>query len=174
MIRPFDLDGKVAPVSAKVRATIAAACLLLPGVSAAQPAPAELDAYARVAAILNGTTAYVGESLLACAGANVLTEAQAEERFKSYRERNAALVARAEAWSREIETRLRAQGAERAAKGRAQEAGLSAIASSSQQAEREIGAAPGARAACADRLAAIEAGAFDLSRNPELLGLLGR
>jgi hypothetical protein len=151
-----------------------AVCVLLPGASVAQTAQAELDAYARVVAILNGTTAYVGESLLACAAANALSEAEAEARFKSYRERNAALVARAEAWSREMETRLRAQGAERAARARAEEEGMSAIASSSQQAEREIAAGPNARAICAERLAAIEVGAFDLSRNPEFLGLLGR
>jgi hypothetical protein len=174
MSRPFDLDGKAALVSSKVRVTMAVACLLAPGASAAQAAPAELDAYARVVAVLNGTTAYVGESLLACAAANVLTEGEAEERFKSYRERNAASAARAEAWSREVEGRLRARGEERAARQRAEEAGLSAIASSSQQADREIGAAPDARTICTDRLAAIEAGAFDLSRNPEFLGLLGR
>lgn len=175
MSRLFARDGKVALLlSAKVRVTMAAACLLAPGTSAAQAAPAELDAYARVVAILNGTTAYVGESLLACAAAKVLTEGEAEERFRSYRERNAASAARAEAWSREVEGRLRARGEERAARQRAQEAGLSAIASSSQQAEREIGAAPDTRAICTAQLAAIEAGAFDLARNPEFVGLLGR
>jgi hypothetical protein len=174
MSRLFDVDGKAALVSAKVRATMAVACLLLPAASAAQPAQTELDVYARVVAIVNGTTAYVGESLLACAAANVLTEGEAEQRFNSYQERNAASAARADAWRREIEGRLRARGEEPAARRRAEEAGLSAIASSSQQAEREIGAAPDARTICAARLAGIEAGALDLARNPELLGLLER
>lgn len=155
-------------------AIAAAAFLLLPGLAAAQPAQALVEAYARVAAILNGTTAYVGGSLLACAAANALTEEQAEERFQSYRARNSALVVRADAWSKEIELQLRAHGEERAARGRAEDAGRSAIADSSHRAEREIVAAPDTRAICAGRLAAIDSGTFDLARNPELLGLLGR
>jgi hypothetical protein len=156
-----------------LRAAVAA-CLLLPGAGAGQSAQALVDDYARVVAILNGTAAYVGESLLSCAGASALTEAQAEERFRSYRERNAPVVARAEAWSRGIEARLRAQGVDRDARQRVEDAGLSAVAGSSQQAEREIRAASDAKAICGTRLAAIEGGAFDLARNPELLRLLAR
>jgi hypothetical protein len=186
MSRLFNFDERVALVDDGTRrsgealrgkpglSTAAAMCLLLAATPAAQTAEPLVEAYARTAAILNGTTAYVGGSLLACAAANALSEAQAEERFESYRQRNSTLVARAEAWSREVELRLRAQGEEREARQRAEEAGLSAVASSSLQAEREIGAAPDVRAICAARLAAIDAGAFDLSRNPELLGLLGR
>lgn len=186
MRRLFNSDEKVALVnggtrrsgaalSGKLGSTAAVAVyLLLTAAPAAQTAAPLVEAYARTVAILNGTTAYVGGSLLACAAAKALSEAQAEERFASYQQRNSTLVARAEAWSREAELRLRAQGEEREARQRAAEDGLSAVASSSLQAEREIGAGPDARAICAERLAAIDAGAFDLSRNPELLGLLGR
>jgi len=161
-------------VNAPLRAAVATAAFLLSGAAAAQPAQSLSKSYARVVAIVNGTTAYVGGSLLGCAAANVLTEQQAEERFTSYQARNATLAARVEAWRKDAESRLRAQGAERAAKAKAEEAGLSAIAGSSDQAEREIGAAPDKRAFCDRRVAAIEAGAADLARNPELRGLLAK
>jgi len=149
-----------------------AAFLLLGGTSGAQPAQTLHKAYARVTTIVNFTTVYVGESLLACAAAGAISEAEAEEQFQSYRQRNAALDARVEAWSRETELKLRGRDAERAAREDAREAGLSAVAGASLHAQREVGAAPDARAFCAARLAAINAGAFDLSRNAELLALL--
>jgi hypothetical protein len=149
-----------------------AAFLLLGGTSGAQTAPTLRQAYARVATIVNFATVYVGESLLACASAGALSDSEAEERFQSYRQRNAALVARTEAWSRETEVKLRGRDEERAAREDAREAGLSAVAGASLHAQREVGAAPDARAFCATRIAAIDAGAFDLARNAELRALL--
>jgi hypothetical protein len=158
----------------KLPAAAVAACLLLPVVANAQPAPRLVEDYARVVAILNGTTAFVGGTLLACTTAGVLSEPEAEQRFKSYRNRNTELEARVDEWSRQAQDRLRAQGDERAARERVNEAALSAIAGSTDQAEREIAAAPDRRAECAARLVAIDSGVFDLARNPELAGLLAR
>jgi len=153
-------------------AIVLAACLLLAGAAGAQSAPTLLDAYGRAVALLNYMTTYVGESLLACAAKNVLTEEQAETRFEAYRVRNAVLLERAETWSKDVESRLRAQGEERAAQRRAEEAGLSAIAEASVRAQGEISNARDVRALCAAKLAAFEAGSYDLSSNAEFVTLL--
>jgi hypothetical protein len=153
-------------------AIVLAACLLLPGAGGAQSAPTLLDSYARAITLLNYMTAYVGESLLACAEKNALTEEQAEARFKAYRVRNAMLLERAETWSQEVEKRLRAQGEDRAAQRRAEEAGMSALAEASMRAQGEIGAARDVRALCAAKSAAIESGSYDLSSNAEFVNLL--
>jgi hypothetical protein len=158
-----------------MRAVLAlAGCLLVAGTAPAQTDEALAQAHARVTTIVNFTTVYVGELLIACAAAGALTDAQAEERFQSYRSRNDALVARVESWSREAELKLQGQDGARAARERAREAGQAAVAGGSLHAQREIGAAADARALCAARVAAIDAGAFDLARSAELLGLLRR
>jgi hypothetical protein len=151
-----------------------AGSLLVAGTAAAQTDEALAAAHARVTTIVNFTTVYVGELLIACAAAGALTDAQAEERFQSYRSRNAALVARAEAWSREAERRLEGQDGARTARERAREAGQSAVAGGSLQAQREVDAAADARAFCAARITSIDAGAFDLARSGELGALLDR
>ena len=148
------------------------ACLLLACPARAQSAPTLLESYARAITLLNYMTTYVGESLLACAEKNALTEAQAEARFKSYRERNAKLLERAETWNQEAEKRLRAQGENRAAQRRAEEAGMNAVAEASMRAQGEIGAARDVRALCAAKAAAIDAGSYDLSSNAEFVNLL--
>ncbi len=151
---------------------VLAAFLLLPGTACAQSAPTLLDDYARATTLLNYMTTYVGEALLACAEKNVLTEDQAEARFKVYRERNAVLLERAETWSQDTEKQLRAQGEERTARRRAEQAGLGAIAEASTRAQGEIGAASDVRALCTRMVAAIESGHYDLSANAEFLRLL--
>jgi hypothetical protein len=151
---------------------VLAAGLLLPCPADAQSPPTLLDSYARAITLLNYMTAYVGESLLACAEKNALTEAQAETRFKAYRVRNAMLLERAETWNQEAEKRLRAQGEDRAAQRRAEEAGMSAVAEASMRAQGEIGNARDVGALCAARSAAIEAGSYDLSSNAEFVNLL--
>jgi hypothetical protein len=151
---------------------VLAASLLLPAAASAQSAPALLESYSRATTLLNFMTTYVGEVLLGCAEKKVVTEEQAEERFASYRKRNAALLERAETWSQEAEARLRAQGGEREARRNADKAGLGAVAEASTRAAGEIGKAGDARAYCAARLAAIESGSYDLSTNAELMNLL--
>jgi len=151
-----------------------AGCLLVAGTAAVQADEALAQAHARVTTIVNFTTVYVGELLIACAAAGALTDAQAEERFQSYRSRNGALVARVESWSREAERKLQGEDGARAARERVQEAGEAAVAGGSLHAQHEIGGAADARALCAARLAAIDAGAFGLSRSAELAALLGR
>ena len=153
-------------------AIVLAAGLLLAGPAAAQSTPALVDAYGRAVALLNYMTTYVGESLLACVAKDALTEAQAEARFEAYRVRNAVLLERAETWSKGMESRLRAQGEERAARQRAEEAGLSAIAEASIRAQGEIGNAGNVRALCAAKLALFESGSYDLSTNAEFVNLL--
>ncbi|MFY9313962.1 MAG: hypothetical protein WAO95_00205 [Burkholderiales bacterium] len=161
------------PAPAAIRSAILlAACLMLPGAAAAQSAPPLLESYGRVATLLNYMSVYVAESLLACAEKNVLTEEQTEVRYAAYRKRNAALLERAETWSQQAEKRLQAQGEERAAQRVAEEAGLSAMAAASARAQAMIGKAGDARAACAEILAAIEAGRYDLSGNAEFVDLL--
>ena len=154
------------------RTIVLAACLLLSGAAGAQSAPTLLDAYGRAVALLNYMTTYVGESLLACAAKNALTEEQAETRFEAYRVRNAVLLERAEAWSNAVESRLREQGAEREARQRAEEAGLSAIAEASVRAQGEISNAGNVRALCAAKFALFESGSYDLSTNAEFVNLL--
>jgi hypothetical protein len=151
-----------------------AGCLLVAGTTAAQTDEALAEAHARVITIANFTTVYVGELLIACAATGALTDTQAEERFQSYRTRNGALAARVESWIREAERKLQGQDGARATRERAHEAGQAAVAGGSLHAQREVAAAADARALCAARLAAIDAGAFDLSRSAELLALLGR
>src|SRR6185436_8101517 len=114
------------------------ACLMLPGAAATQSVPSLLDSYGRVVALQNFMTSYVGETLLACAEKKVLTEGQAEARFKAYRERNAALLERADSWRVEAEKRLRAQGEGRAARERADEADMSATAVALARVKHEI------------------------------------
>ena len=153
-------------------AIVLVACLLLPGLAAAQSAPTLVEAYGRAVALLNYMTTYVGESLLACVAKGALSEAQAEARFEAYRVRNAQLLQRAETWSNGMESRLRAQGEEREARQRAEEAGLSAIAEASVRAQGEIGNAGNVRALCAAKLALFESGSYDLSTNAEFVNLL--
>lgn len=151
---------------------VLAACLLPPGAACAQSAPTLLDAYARATTLLNYMTTYVGEALLACAEKNVLTEDQAEARFKAYRERNAVLLERAGAWSQDAEKRLQAQGDGRAAQRLAEDASLTAMAAASARAQGGIGKASDAGAACAAMMTAVESGRFDLSVNAEFVNLL--
>lgn len=146
--------------------------LLLPGAAAAQAAPTLLDGYARVTTLLNYMTTYVGETLIACAEKNAMTEEQAEARFDAYRKRNAALLERAEAWSEDAEKQLRAQGMEDAARRQAERSGLSAIGEASTRAQGEVGRPGDVRARCAALAAAIESGQYDLSVNAEFLNLL--
>jgi hypothetical protein len=151
---------------------VLAACLMLPGAAAAQSAPSLLDAYGRAIALLHFMTSYVSASLLACAETNVLTEGQAEARFQAYRERNAALLERAEAWRREAEQRLRSQGDERAARERSDEAGMSATAAALARVQQEMAKVGDVRALCAGKFEGIESGRYDLSVNAEFVGLL--
>jgi hypothetical protein len=149
-----------------------AACLALPGAAAAQSAPPLLDAYGRVTALLDFMTSYVGESLLACAERGFLTEAQAEARFRAYRERNAALLERADTWKRQAEKQLRSQGEERAARERAGEAGMGATGMALVRVQDELGKVRDLRALCAGKAEGIESGRYDLALNTELVGLL--
>ena len=158
--------------AARLLTVVLAACLLPHGPSGAQSAPTLLDSYARANTLLSYMTTYVAESLLVCAEKKVFTEEQAEARFKSYRERNATLLARAETWSQEAEKRLREQGEDRAARRRVEEASMSAVGEASMRAQGEIGHARDVGALCTARSAAIEAGSYDLSSNPEFVNLL--
>ena len=155
-----------------IRTGILMAACLVPAGAAAQPAPTLLESYVRVTELLSYMTVHVGELLLACAARNVLTEEQAEARYQAYRKRNAALLERAEAWSRDAEKRLQAQGEGRVAQRLADESDLTAKAAASMRAQDEIGKAADGRAACAVRLAAIESGRYDLSGNAEFVELL--
>lgn len=156
----------------RLRALVLAASLVLPGAAAAQAQPTLLDSYGRVVALLDFMTSYVGESLLVCAEKNFLTEAQTEARFKAYRERNAALLERADAWRQAAEARLRAQGEERAAQERAEAAGMSATSVALARVKHEFDKAGDARALCSARLEGIESGRYDLSVNADFVGLL--
>jgi hypothetical protein len=156
----------------KLHFLVLAACLVLPGPAAAQSQPTLLDSYGRVVALLDFMTTYVGEFLLACAEKNILTEGQTEARFKAYRERNAALLERADAWRQEAEKRLRAQGEERAARERADAAGMSATSVALERVKLEIDKAGDVRALCGARLEGIESGRYDLSVNADFVGLL--
>jgi len=155
-----------------MRKALAAACLLWPACSPAQAVLTE--DYARVTALVNYMSTFVGETLLACAAINVLTEKQAEARFAAYRERNAALFGRAERWSEDAERRLDEGGEGRDARRRAEDAALTAMAAASSRAYGELRAARDPAAFCAARLAAIQDGGFDASRNAELAKLLAR
>ena len=154
-----------------VRALLAAG-LLFPGMVCAQSPPSLLDAYGRTVALLNFMTTYVAESLLACEEKNALAKGQAEARFKAYRERNAALLERAEAWRQEAEKRLRSGGEERAAQERADEAGMGATAAGLARVQAEMEQVRDVRALCAGKAAGIESGRYDLSLNVELVKLL--
>jgi len=154
-----------------VRAFVIAAALILPQPSAAQ---ALLDDYARVAALVSYMTTYVGETLIACAAANAVTELNAEARFASYRERNAALLERADAWNREAERRLRAGGEGNGARLRSEDASLTAMAAASAHVQAELGRARDVPGFCTARIAAIESGRLDMSGNPELQRLLAK
>jgi hypothetical protein len=145
--------------------------LFLPLGAAAQP-PALLDSYGRMITLLDYMTGHVGEVLLACAARNAITEAQAESRYQAWRARNAALLEAAERWREAAEKKLQAQGEERAAQRTADESGMTAIAAASIRAQEEIGKAQDPKAACDVRLAAMEAGRYDLSANAELANLL--
>jgi len=155
-----------------VRAWLATACLLFAGTANAQPAPSLLDAYGRTVALLSFMTSYVAESLLACEERNFLSRGEAEARFKAYRERNAALLERADTWKQEAEKRLRSQGEEGAAPERAEEAGMSATAAGLARVHAEMENVRDVRALCAGKAEGIESGRYDLSLNAELVGLL--
>jgi hypothetical protein len=148
------------------------ACLMLPGSAAAQAQPTLLDSYGRVVALLDFMTSYVGESLLACAEKSFLTEEQTEARFKAYRERNAALLQRADAWRQEAEKRLRAQGEGGAGQERADAAGMSATSVALARVKLEIDRAGDVRELCRARVEGIESGRYDLSVNADFVGLL--
>lgn len=149
-----------------------AVCVVLSGPVAAQSPLALLDAYGRTIALLNFMTSYVAESLLACAEKNALSDGQADARFKAYRERNAALLERADTWRQEAEKRLRSQGEEHAADLRAGEAGMSATAVALARVQAEMEKSRDVRALCTGKIEGIESGRYDLSLNVELVGLL--
>jgi hypothetical protein len=149
-----------------------ASCVLLPWPVAAQSPSPLLDAYGRTIALLDFMTAYVAESLLSCEERKALATGQAEARFKAYRERNAALLERADAWRQEAEKRLRSQNEERAARQRADEAGMSATALALARVQAEMEKARDVRALCAGKIEAIQSGRYDLSLNVEFVGLL--
>jgi hypothetical protein len=144
----------------------------LPLAAAAQAGSPLLESYGRVVALHDYVVGHVGELLIACAAQKVITDAQAEARYQAWRKRNAALLERAERWQQEAEKRLEAQGEERGAQQRGREASANATALASVRAQAVIGNARDAREACTVRLAAIESGQYDLSRNDELVGLL--
>jgi hypothetical protein len=151
---------------------VLAACLVLPGPAAAQSQSALVDSYGRVIGLLDFMTSYVGEFLLACAERNFLSEAQTEARFQAYRERNAALLERADAWRQEAEKRLLAQGEGRAAQERAESAGMSATSVALARVKLEIDKAGDVRALCGARLEGFESGRYDLSVNADFVGLV--
>ena len=150
---------------------IVAACLLW---SAGASAQALIDDYARVSALVYYMNTFVGETLLACTAAKALTEEQAEVRFAAYQKRNAGLFERAEHWGKEAERRLGERGETREAERRSEDESLTAMAAASARAQGELRAARDPAAFCAARLAAIQDGSFDASRNAELAGLLAR
>lgn len=156
----------------RVKPLLFAACLALPGAAAAQSAPPLLDAYGRSIALLDFMTSYVGESLLACAERSFLTEGQADARFRAYRERNAALLERADAWRQQTERQLSARGEEREARERASEASMGATAMALARVQDEMGKVRDLRALCQGKVEGIESGRYDLSLNAELVGLL--
>lgn len=134
--------------------------LAWPGALAAQ---ATLADYARVTALVNYMTSYVGETLLACAAAKTLTEQQAEARFTAYQQRNTALLERAERWSESA-----------AARSRSDDEALTAMAAASARVQEEVGRQRDVPAFCAAQLAAIGNGGFDISSNAELQELLAK
>ena len=144
---------------------------LCPAVAGAQTL---LDDYARVNALVTYMTGYVAETLLACAAARVHTDAQAEARFSAYRERNAALLERTEAWQKSAEERLRAEGEEASARQLSEQAGMVATAAASQRVQAAIGGSANVPAQCAAWIGAIESGRFDISGNAELQQLLAK
>ena len=151
---------------------LAASLLALPGAVTAQQPPLLAESYGRMNALLDYMTGYVAETLLACVGRSVLSEAQAEAHYRAYRARNSALLERAEQWRQAAERRLESQGEARAARQSADESGTTAMAAASVLAQEQIGKAADARAICSERLAAFESGRFDLSGNQELVNLL--
>jgi hypothetical protein len=156
----------------RMRRVLLATGLALPIGGAAQPPPTLLESYARVTALQSYMTGHVGELLLACAEKNAITEGQAEARYQAYRQRNAALLDRADAWSKDAEKRLQAQGDEHEARRLAQDADLTAMAAASARAQGLIDKARDTRAACEAVMAAIDAGRYDLSGNAEFVNLL--
>ncbi|MGQ0652590.1 MAG: hypothetical protein ACT4P4_10040 [Betaproteobacteria bacterium] len=155
-----------------MRRAFAAACLLWSACASGQATL--IEDYARVTALANYMSTFVGETLLACAEIKVLTEEQAEARFAAYRKRNAALFERVERWSEEAERRLGERGEGREARQRSEDAGLTAMAAASGRAYGDVRAARDPAAFCAARFAAIQDGAFDATRNAELAKLLAR
>jgi hypothetical protein len=149
-----------------------AACLALSGAAAAQSAPPLLEAYGRATVLLDFMSSYVGQSLLACAERSYLTEGQAEAHFRGWRERNAALLERADLWRRDAEQRLRAQGEDGAALERVSEAGMGATALALARVQDEMGKVRDLRALCNGKVDGIEAGRYDLSGNAEFVDLL--
>jgi hypothetical protein len=155
-----------------LRSRILIAACLIPASAAAQPALTLLESYGRVTTLVNYMTVHVAELLLACAEKNIVAEEQADARYQAYRKRNSALLERAEAWSRDAERRLQAQGDGPAAQRLREESGLTAMAAASMHAQSRIGGARDVREACTARLAAIESGVYDLAGNAEFVGLL--
>ena len=142
--------------------------------SACAAAQAPIDDYARVTGLVDYMTTFVGETLLACVAAKALTEGDADARFAAYRERNAVVFGRAERWSEDAERRFAERGEGREARLRSEDASLTAMAAASARAQGELRAARDPAAFCAARLAAIQDGSFDASRNAELAKLLAR
>ena len=142
--------------------------------SGAAAAQASIDDYARVTALVSYMTTYVGETLLGCAAAKVLSEQDAEAHFAAYRARNATLLERSERWSESAARRFAEQGEGAAARARADEDGLTAMAAALARVQSQFGGTRDVPAFCAERLAAIRGGAFDISVNAELQQLLAR
>lgn len=151
-----------------VLAGVALACA-----AQAQPANSLATAHARVVDIINDTTVYVSEVIQACAVPAGLSEPQAKGRFEAYLVRNANTLERAEAWARDAEAKLKAQGTD-GARRRSDEAGFQALDAGAQRARREMRAAPDRASACSAKLLEISTGTHDLSRNAELVSIIGR
>lgn len=154
-----------------MRLLLFAVALAAPLSSAAQTL---LEDHARAAALVSYMSAYVGETLLACATASVLTEKQAEARFSGYRQRNAPVLDRAAEWRKGAERRLGDQGLAADARVRAEDAELTAMAAASAHVQGAIGQARDVPAFCAARIKAIEDGRLDMSGNAELRQLLAK
>jgi hypothetical protein len=140
----------------------------------AQPAMPLVVQHARVIDAINDATTYVSEVVQACAVASNLSEGQAKGRFEAYLLKNGPMLERAEAWARDAEARLKAQGEARALERRHSDAGLAAVDAAAQRARRDIRGAPDRALACSGKLAEIAAGRFDLSVNAELVSIIGR
>ena len=147
---------------------------LAAGAVCAQSGQALLDAYVRVVSIANDAPPYLGELLQGCATAGILNANLVEARTAVYMERNAATIRRVAAWMKKTESRLNSAGLDRAASERTYEAGMAAVAAGSRRARDELASGGNIGALCRGRLEALDAGAYDLERNAELLAIIGK